>query len=158
MDQVSLKDSEHSRFRIWFQEQALLGPFIIPASELRTWGRRRRERKKKRWKKNYFENMPNGEFFHTPIPLSLSTEGWFGSKHFKALLISVFSSSIYPPPQRNGEKIHILLWGLGINLKQIFPLKCFNPQNEIVFQVFILLILFPTCSGGSLMCKLLWTY
>lgn len=155
IDQVSLEDSKHSPFRIWFQEQALLGPFIIPVSELRTWGRRRG---KKKMKGKLFWEFAKSWIFFTPFSPSLSTEGWFESKHFKALLISVFSSYIYPPPQTNGEKIHILLWGLGINLKQIFPLKCFNPQNEIVFHAFILLILFPTCSSGSLMCKLLWTY
>lgn len=93
--------------------------------------------------------------FFTPLSSSLSTEGWFESKHFKALSVSTFPLPLHPSPQSNGEKIQISLRGLGINLKQIVPLKCFNPQNEIVFQVFILLILFPTWSSCRPMCKLL---
>lgn len=97
IDQVSLKDSEHSLFRIWFQKQALQGPFIIPVSELRTWGRKREGG---RWKKNYFENLPNGEFVSPPafpqrVGLKLNTSKLFWY---------VFSSSIYSPTTEKWRK------------------------------------------------------
>lgn len=66
IDQVSLEDSEHSPFRIWFQEQALLGPFIIPVSELRTWGRRRGKKKDER--KTILRICQIVNFFHTLLP------------------------------------------------------------------------------------------
>lgn len=41
-DHISLKDSKQSPIRNWFQEEALLGPFITLISELRTWRERAR--------------------------------------------------------------------------------------------------------------------
>ena len=63
-DQMFLKVSEHSHLAFGSKSKALQGLFIILVSELRTWERSR----EKRWKKNYFENLPNSGFFHTPLP------------------------------------------------------------------------------------------
>lgn len=107
IDQVSLEDSEHSPFRIWFQEQALLGPFIIPVSELRTWGRRRG---KKRWKKNYFENLPNSEFFSHPSPPAFPQRVGLNLNTSK-LFWYLFSPPTYIHHHRQMEKRSIFCCG-----------------------------------------------
>lgn len=145
-DQISLNDSEQFPSRNRFQEQALPGPFLTPISELRIW----RERARRGDERKGFLRIRQVVKLFTLSSPGLPTEGCFESQ---ALLISIFPLSSDPPLFRHGAENHISLWGLGINLKQIVALKCFNPQTEIVFQAFIPLILFPTCPCSDPMCK-----
>lgn len=63
IDQVYLEDSEHSLLRTGFQEQAGWAPLSCLSQNSEPEGKDG----KTWWKKNYFENLPTGEFFHTPL-------------------------------------------------------------------------------------------
>jgi hypothetical protein len=103
----------------------------VPISELWTWEKRERGR----WKENYFENLPSGGFFHTPLSQPFH-RGLVWIKTLQSSFDTYFPSAPTPFTTEKWRKDPYFVVSLGINLKQIVPPKMLQSTKWDCFSSF----------------------